>query len=294
MEFLYKKNEEMLLNEIIEKVDASDLSSIKNITSGIVNIINNSDSTARDLKNIIELDPPLTAKVLSMANSAYFFSRNRINDIMEAVIWVGFTNLKELALSQKVCEVFQSNEKIYNYSRIQLWKHCAAVALLSKVIWQLVKGGEGEELYTCGLLHDIGIIVEDQLMRDEFKLILKKQDELKVNLYDSELLLWGCEHGKIGAAVVKNWKLPEEICEAISRHHGVFKSDEDYSSYGAVLYMADYLCHRHGIGFGCEYYPNKRKFNRLANKFGLTSEIIEKSLEYMDFELEKRRKLGVF
>jgi HD-like signal output (HDOD) protein len=181
-------NKEIL--RIIELVNASDISSIKSVVSGIVNIINDPDSTVKDLKEVISIDPPLTAKVLARANSAYFSSGQKITEIDKAVIWIGFDALKELALSQKVCEIFDKDESIEGYSRVMLWKNSIAVALLGKMIFRREFRESGENIYVVGLLHNIGIIIEDQFVQNEFKNILRKgkQEEKNLLKVESEVL----------------------------------------------------------------------------------------------------------
>ena len=95
------------LDKLIQLVDNSELSSIKNIVTGLIRIINDPKSTARDLTDLIQIDPPLTAKVLRLANSAYYSPREKVSEITRAVIWVGYDAIKELAINQKVCEIFR-------------------------------------------------------------------------------------------------------------------------------------------------------------------------------------------
>ena len=86
-------------------------------------MINEPRSTVMELKEVIQLDPPLAGKVLRTANSAYYsrsFTRTFI-DIEQAIIWMGTEIIKELALNQKVCEIFDKDEEIEEYSRKALW-----------------------------------------------------------------------------------------------------------------------------------------------------------------------------
>ncbi len=79
-------------------------------------MINDPESGAKGLKDIIEIDPPLRAGVLKAANSAYYCSMRKISEIQHAVIWIGYDVVKEIVLSQKVCEVFDQDETISGYS----------------------------------------------------------------------------------------------------------------------------------------------------------------------------------
>jgi len=91
------------LKKIVQMVNKSEISSIRNTVVGITKIINDPKSSAKDFKEIIQIDPPLTARLLKLANSVYYSPQTRISEIQQAIIWVGYDALKELALSQKVC-----------------------------------------------------------------------------------------------------------------------------------------------------------------------------------------------
>ena len=80
-------------------VGRSQIASIKSVVQGIVKIINDPRSNAKDLKEIIELDPPLTGKVLRVANSTFYASRTKIGEVMQAIVYIGFKALKEIGFS---------------------------------------------------------------------------------------------------------------------------------------------------------------------------------------------------
>jgi len=188
------------LNKILELVDESDISSIKNVVSGLIKIINDPTSTARDLKEVIQIDPPLTAKVLRLANSAYYSPRNKISEINQAIIWVGYDAIKELAMSQKVCEIFNKDECIEGYSRNALWKHSLAVALFGKMIYRREFGERGENVYVAGLLHEIGLIAKDQFYQEEFRLALCKSNTMFLNMYSLHGVRWKQGFGAKGGS----------------------------------------------------------------------------------------------
>ena len=200
-----KKNK---IEKIIELVDNSEISSIKQTVTQILTIINDPNSSAKDLKNIIEIDPPLTGKLLKLANSSLYGYPKTISKIQEAVVCIGFEAVKELALSQKVCELFKKEDYINGYTRISLWKHCVAVALCSKLIFRREFREPGENIYVAGLLHDIGIIVIDQFFHHDFINILRKSKSEKNNLVSIENAVLGFNHTDISLAVAENWNFP--------------------------------------------------------------------------------------
>ena len=93
----YKYKQKLIkINNIVDAVNRSEISSIKSIVSSIIKIINDPNSNVKDLTNVIQIDPPLAARVLRAANSAYFASRRLISEINQAVIWIGYNTVREL------------------------------------------------------------------------------------------------------------------------------------------------------------------------------------------------------
>ena len=237
------------LNRIVKLVNDSEISSIKSVVTGIVKIINDPDSSAKDLKDLIEVDPPLSAKLLKVANSAYYSRGNNITEIMQAVIWIGYDALKELALSQKVCVIFNNDNLIEGYSRTSLWKHSIAVAILAKMIYRREFGERGEDVYAAGLLHDIGIIAEDQFLQRQFLSVLKRLNGNTTNLSDAESEIFGYDHTDVGKAIVSDWNLPSKLVMSLGYHHAPFDAEQEFLTMALTLYVADCLCQEHEIGF---------------------------------------------
>ncbi|MCP4294865.1 MAG: HDOD domain-containing protein, partial [Proteobacteria bacterium] len=237
------------VSKIIELVDKSKISSIQSVVSGIIDVINDPESSAKDLKDIIEIDPPLTARVIKVANSAYYCSPRKISEIQHAVIWIGFDVVKEIVLSQKVCEVFNKDETINGYSGSSLWKHSVAVALLGKMIYRREFGERGENAYVAGLLHDIGIIVENQFLENDFREVLNKVKQEKKNLSAAEYEVLGYTHTDIGKTLTDHWGFPQELVVAMGNHHNPDKAPQEFSKFASTLYVADYLCQERGIGY---------------------------------------------
>ncbi len=283
-----------ILNHIVALVNQSALSSIRNVISGIIRIINDPKSTAKDLKEIIQIDPPLTARVLRVANSAYYAPRKEISEVQQAIIWIGYDALKELALSQKVCGIFEKDESIGRYSRRLLWKHCVAVALLAKLIYRREFGDRGESIYVAGLLHEIGIIAEDQFFQDEFKHILGKSEHEKKNLTETEYELLGVTHTDIGNAICDNWNLPDELAFAIGCHHNPDEAPQQFSRIVSTLHIADYVCQERGLGYGDTPFPDKAVFRECLRRLDIQPHALELIVESMEQELEKMEGEGLF
>ena len=282
------------LNKLVGLVNESEISSIKSVTTGIINIINDPESTGRSLAEIIKIDPPLTAKLLTLANSAHYSSPRKIIEINEAVIWVGFDALKELALSQKVCEIFNTGESIDGYSSISLWKHSVAVALLGKMICRREFREKGENTYVAGLLHDIGIIVEDQFLQDEFRHAVSKSNNEKKNLLNAEHEILGYDHADIGNAITAAWNLPQELVVAIGYHHHPHNAGHTFSRIASTLYVADYVCQDNGIGYRDAPFQSKVALDECLRTLHIQPHAINIIVKDVEQEIQRIEDQGLF
>ena len=237
------------LDEILEAVNNSEISSIKSVISGIISLMNDPRSTARDLKNIIQVDPPLSAKILRISNSAFYSPQSKIDEIEKAIIWMGYNEVKEIALRQKACEIFENNDLIEGYQRSELWAFCVGVAMFSKMIYRREFMEKGEAIYAAGLLHKIGLIAEEQFLRKEFTEILQVVNEEKLYLMDVEERVLGFTHAKLGEHIARNWLLPEDLVYAIGYHSRPYDAPKEHFRQVATLYVASAMCYIAGVGF---------------------------------------------
>ncbi len=284
----------MTLRKIVKMVSKSEISSIQNIVSGVTKIINDPESSAKDLKDIIQVDPPLTGKLLRLANSVYYSPRNKISEIQQAIIWVGYDALKELALTQKVCEVFDGGSIFEGYSRTLLWKHSVAVALLGKMIYRREFGEAGENMYVAGLLHDIGIIALDQFCQDDFTLILSKTKTEKKNHTRTEKEMLGFDHTEVGKAMTNSWNLSQELVEVIRCHHNPDNIAQEFVKPGSTLYVADCVCQQKGFGYSDAPVQDEKLFRRCLERLDITSYALDLILEDVEQELLKVEEQGLF
>lgn len=273
-----------ILQQIAEEVDNSDLSTIQQTIAEILRVTSDPDSTAKDLKDILEKDPVLAAAVLQRANSAYYARSRSISDIQQAVIWLGFDTLKELALNQKVSEMFRQNIPFSGYSRIGLWKHSMAVAICAKLIYRREFGERGENAYAAGLLHNIGVIILDQFLHDEFKVIFEKSELEQCNLHESENEILGVDHSEVGKFFAHNWNFPGELVHSIGSHHNPDKTRSRYARLAKTIYIADFICQKMGFGFVDMAFEEYTLFRSLLSQL----EIHEKALDFIITDVEER------
>ncbi len=105
----------------------------------------------------ISYDKSLAAQCLRLANSALFRQRGDVATVREAVFALGLWRIRDLAFSCSLPLLF-----VNAGSRIRkedLWRHALGTAMISSQLGQELRVGKPEEVYLCGLLHDIGLLV---------------------------------------------------------------------------------------------------------------------------------------
>ncbi|MBW1866895.1 MAG: HDOD domain-containing protein, partial [Deltaproteobacteria bacterium] len=274
-------------------VNKSEFSSIIKVVSGIIKLVEDPDSTANDFTKILEIAPPFTAKLLKFSNSVFYSPRKEITDITRAIIFIGFSALKELALSQKVCEMFQKDDLIEGYTRPELWKNSVGVALTGKMICRREFGETGENAYIAGLLHNIGLIAEDQFLQDEFKKCLIKANSEKINLTKAESEIIGYDHTEIGEAIAIDWNFPEELSTSIKHHHDPTGLTETFSKDASILYLADFYCRDHGIGYSDTSDGGNDILDICLNKLGISFQGMELIMEDVKNEIREMEDQGL-
>lgn len=282
------------LSLLLKRVDSSEIASIKGVVGGVVRIINDPNSNIKDLKDLILIDPPLSAKVLRVANSAYYASPREISEIDQAVVWIGLDSLQEIILTQKISEVFNNDVVKEGFSREHLWKHSLAVALLAKMIYRREFGEKGNNAYAAGLVHDIGVIVEDQLTPEDFLNVLRtaKKNNKQLAFVEKELL--GYDHADIGRELALYWNFPKELAASIGYHHDHYLGESKYSQMAKTLYLADYLAFEQGYGIGIKMPLRKIVFENYCDDLKLMPNALAAIVKKMNDEFSKIEDKGVF
>jgi len=170
----------------------------------------------RPLVTNIESEPSVAAKVLAVANSAYFHTKEPIVSVREAVSRLGMSQLKKIVFglvasmpfNTKNCPAFVPAKFWYD---AMLIAHCASF-LADRVQVQTLKR---DELYCIGLMRSIGLLALVHLMPAEMNRILgESTDE---TLVENEMSVFaGKGHIEFGAALLQHWGLPEEYVIAIA------------------------------------------------------------------------------
>jgi len=203
-------------------------------------LIADDNSTMHDFEGIIKMDPTMVLRILRVANSPYFGLRQKVSSISRAIVVIGINNLRNMIVTDSLKNIFKETRPNAVFSRNQLWLHCAAAAICSQMIMERIFGQNGEDAFLCGILHDIGMIVEDQTANDLFLKVCESHVGQSHSIILDEKEIIGADHCEIGYLLARDWQLPAEICEGIQKHHQQLDRVSPSSMTG-VIQMADYI-----------------------------------------------------
>ncbi len=213
---------------------------LPHITMKLTRLISDENSTMQDFEKMIKMDPTLVLRVLRGANSPYYGLRHKVNSISRALVVIGINNLRNMIVTAGLKELFKDKDRKNAFSRNGLWLHCAAVSICSQMIMERIFGLNGEDAYLCGILHDIGMIVEDQTAPDLFSKVCNSFDENSKLITDYEKDIIGTDHCEIGHLLAKDWQLSIEVQESIQNHHKTLDHVTP-SSLTGVIQLSEYI-----------------------------------------------------
>jgi putative nucleotidyltransferase with HDIG domain len=127
-----------------------------------------------------------------------------------------------------------------------LWRHSIAVGAVAAMISRTCGCGDPSLVFVAGTLHDIGLCANERLDSDAFAAVIAEIDELSPTCQiERELLGW--DHGDLGAAILAQWGMPEEVQMAAKLHHRAEQAlSGPYSETVGCIAVANFLCSRSG------------------------------------------------
>ncbi len=232
------------INDIVKKIH--EVSTLPHIALKVMQVANDPDSGAADLCVIVQGDPALSSRLLKCVNSAAYGLRNRVTSLQRAIGYLGFKQVRNLAVTASVSEAFKDDARFSSYSRPDLWVHMVSVAVCARLIATRRKMASFEEAFLAGLLHDFGIVLEDQYCQPNFAVAMMGLTSEK-SLPQIEQESIGFDHCRLGARVADAWKFPTETIDAIRFHHAPHNYRGDHPKILACVDLANLICTLKGV-----------------------------------------------
>lgn len=228
---------------------AGTLPSIPSVYVELMRQLANPDCCAQDIADIIARDPAMTAKILQLANSAFFGTRRRIASSRDAVLYLGLDTLKALALSVKVFSQFTARPS----SRFSI-DDLAGHTMFAGTLARKIANAEGaskqdvEDSFTAGLLHDIGKLVLVASAPEKYDDAIADSASEGEPHRNAERKIFGTTHTEVGTYLVWLWGLPDAVVEAVAYHHEPALCPAPRFSPLTAVHVANALAHESQTG----------------------------------------------
>ena len=166
----------------------------------------------------MEADPAFVADVLSVANSALFGFRARIQVLRHAIALLGLDRLRALVITVAMRSFVGAQGPLHRLA----WQHSVSCGMIAEEISPMFRI-RGDSAYTAGLLHDVGRLGLLKSAPAQYSAVLGRSFEDAERLLRAERELMEVDHCFAGGWMVKNWALPAVFVETCERHHDPFQ-----------------------------------------------------------------------
>lgn len=225
--------------------DDAVLPTLPDIFFKINSAIMNPSSSSYDIASVIGKDTGLSARLLKMANSAFYGFPSQIDSIQRAVTIIGAKQLTTLSYAMNIIDVFMNiPEDILDMA--SFWRHSVACGICSRILAGYKNIQNTERLFVAGLLHDIGRLLLYQYASDDMgPLVVRARSEGSL-LHRLEYENLKVDHTTVGACLVKKWKLPAMLEDIVHFHHTPRKSINGIET--TIVHIADIMTNAMGVG----------------------------------------------
>ena len=241
----------------------------------LLQLLAGKDRDNQAIINILKQDGVLSTKVLALCNSAAFGLVAPVSSVSQAIVYMGYEEVHRLVMAVTFGGALGASLTGYFIEDGALWRHSLLTALLAQTVVHTVRTPPADPsvAYTAGLIHDIGkLVVSHALDADNQELIRELVERGGRSLLEAEQEVIGADHAEVGACLLRKWKLPDVLVEAVANHHNPPVTPRLELS--SIVHVADMIAHEAGSSPGWSSYA-LRTDESVVEAMGLSADHIE-------------------
>jgi len=218
-----------------------ELVSLPEVCMRIQSMVDDPMSTANDFGKVVIQDTALSARLLKMVNSSYYGLPMPVDTVTRAVQIIGTQELRNLALAASAIEVFSGiNSDLVDM--VTFWRHSIFCGLVSRELAKKRHILHPERLFIAGLLHDVGRLLIYAKLPEQSAQILERLKKENTDICAEEKAMLGFDHADVGERLMKLWRMPPSLVEAVVNHHQPSKTAGNEID-TAIVYLANAVTH---------------------------------------------------
>jgi putative nucleotidyltransferase with HDIG domain len=164
-------------------------------------------------------DQGLSARVLAMANSAFYGLQSQVRSVARAVAVLGLREIRALILVLGMHGLAARHPLPAGFALPAYLEHQLAVALIAMALARASGAMDPDDAFTAGVLHDLGKLVTALYRPADWQAQAELVAAEALPWHEAEMRHFGLDHGLIGAMVLRSWNLPESLTEPVNWHH---------------------------------------------------------------------------
>jgi putative nucleotidyltransferase with HDIG domain len=189
-------------------------------------------------------NPAIVAKIMQVANSAYFGMRGSVTAVGEAVSLLGLDTVRGIITAARLFDTLPTRAAS-GFPLQELWQHSVASAVMvRRVAWHVrASAAVNRAAFTAALLHDVGKLVMLLAHGEPYATLVRRRDPAARPLWLEEERVFAHHHGNAGALLLELWGLPSTIVEAVALHHTPHRTCDGNATPLTLVHIANALVH---------------------------------------------------
>lgn len=199
-------------------------------------------ASLEEIARTISGDQGLSARILQLANSAFYGLQSEVSTVSRAATVLGLREIRNMVLALGVRGLADKRRLPGEFDLLSYWKHQIQVAVAARRLGQMLGSDRAEILFTAGLLHDLGKLICALYRPDHWLAMAELAESDELEDAEAEQQHWGLDHAIIGGLILKSWEMPGDLVEPVNWHHAPELAGESGLEAG-ILCLADTLAH---------------------------------------------------
>ncbi len=287
------------IREIIRLLDQDrELPTLSPVVEKVLRLIRDEKVSIKELADVIQNDVSLSLKILKVVNSAFYGFPRKISTLSQAMVILGLSAVKNLALSMSILEIFvEGTKNVKGAEEFKIfWERSLFSAVTARRLAILSECADEEEAFIAALLQDIGVLIFIKYYPEEYADLLARARHSAGDLVLLEDQHFGINHALLGEFLANKWQLPRTLTLPILRHHDPSErrplGDLEDSEKIETLTRLVHISHLASAIFYDEYHPDRLKIleERAQEYLGLEASVVEKLLANLAQEVKEVAK----
>jgi diguanylate cyclase (GGDEF)-like protein len=216
----------------------TDFPSPSRVASEVIHLARDPENELAKVTESISRDPAMAAKILRIANSAFYTQRRASQNLRQALVVIGLNAALTLALSFSLVSALRASSSAgIDYPRF--WRRALLAATAARAVGERVARGQEEDIFLAALLQDLAILAIDRIQRGFYAGLPSEANHADLSRYETAKL--GHDHAYYTAILLRGWNLPERICYAAEHSHAPELASEEDARFIACVALGSEL-----------------------------------------------------